>query len=45
MINVTILKKKMLFCYIFWSKGAAILQYHSVWRHGVGSLRWPVIVI
>ncbi len=30
MINVTILKKKSLFCYSFWSKGAAILQYHLV---------------
>ncbi len=33
MITVTILKENRMFCYNFWSKGDAILQYHSVsWR-------------
>ncbi len=29
-INVNIFKDKIMFCYSFWSKGAAILRCHSV---------------
>ncbi len=33
-------KETKMFCYSFWSKGAAILQSnHDIM--GVGSLRWP----
>ncbi len=34
MINVNVLKKKRMFCYSFWSKGATILQYNRVTSQG-----------